>query len=70
MIVKDSQSPAASCERTGREDCLKARCSSELVDVKHSKIIKNTVQRKNPIVQHEINQVSKQKGNSIQSEHI
>ena len=24
-IVKDSQSPAASCERTGCEDCFKAR---------------------------------------------
>ena len=27
-IVKDSGSPAASCERTGCEDCLKARPSS------------------------------------------
>ena len=26
-IVKDSQSPAASCERTGCEDCLKTRPS-------------------------------------------
>ena len=31
-IVKDSQSPEASCERTGCEDCLKARPSSEPVD--------------------------------------
>ena len=31
-IVKDSQSPAASCERTGCEDCLKARPSSEPVN--------------------------------------
>ena len=31
-IVKDSQSPAASCERTGCEDCLKARSSSEPVN--------------------------------------
>ena len=32
------------------------------VEVKQSEIIKNTVQRKNPIVQQKINQVSKQKG--------
>ena len=31
-IVKDSQSPAASCERTGCEDCLKARSISEPVN--------------------------------------
>ena len=31
-IVKDSQAPAASCERTGSEDCLKARPSSEPVN--------------------------------------
>ena len=31
-IVKDSQSPAASCEPTGCEDCLKARPSSEPVN--------------------------------------
>ena len=31
-IVKDSQSPTASCERTGCEDCLKARPSSEPVN--------------------------------------
>ena len=31
-IVKDSQSPAASCERTGCEYCLKARPSSEPVN--------------------------------------
>ena len=30
-IVKDSESPAASCERTGCEDCLKARPISEPV---------------------------------------
>ena len=30
-IVKDSQSPAASYERTGCEDCLETRSSSELV---------------------------------------
>ena len=30
--VKDSQSPAASCERTGCEDCLKARPSNEPVN--------------------------------------
>ena len=30
--LKDSQSPAASCERSGCEDCLKARLSSELVN--------------------------------------
>ena len=40
------------------------------VEVKQSKIIKNTVQRKNLIVQQKTNQVSKQKGNSIQSQHI
>ena len=32
------------------------------MEVKQSEIIKNTVQRKNPIVQQEINQVSKQGG--------
>ena len=32
------------------------------VEVKQSKIIKNTVQRKNPIVQQKVNQVSKQGG--------
>ena len=48
-IVKDSQSHAASCERTGYKRCLKTRSSSELqqvvnfVEVKQSKIIKNTV---------------------------
>ena len=31
-IAKDSQSPTASCERTGCEECLKARPSSEPVD--------------------------------------
>ena len=31
-IVKDSHSPAASYERTGCEDCLKTRSSSELVN--------------------------------------
>ena len=31
-IVKDSQSPAASYERTGCEDCLKTRSSSKLVN--------------------------------------
>ena len=31
-IVKYSQSPAASCERTGCEGCLKARPSSEPVN--------------------------------------
>ena len=31
-IVKKSQSPAPSCERTGCEDCLKARPSSEPVN--------------------------------------
>ena len=40
------------------------------VEVKQSKIIKSTVQRKNPIVQQKINQVSKQKKNSIQNQHI
>ena len=30
------------------------------MEVKQSKIIKNTVQRKNPIIQQKINQVSKQ----------
>ena len=33
-----------------------------LVEVKQSETIKNTVQRKNPIVQQKINRVSKQKG--------
>ena len=32
QIIKDSQSPAASCERTGCKDCLKTRPSSEPVD--------------------------------------
>ena len=32
------------------------------VEVKQSKIIKNTAQRKNPIIQQKINQVSKQGG--------
>ena len=40
------------------------------VEVKQSKIIKNTVQRKNPIIQQKMNQVSRQRGNSIQSQHI
>ena len=31
-IVKDSQSPAAVCERTGCEDCLKARPIGEPVN--------------------------------------
>ena len=31
-MFKDSQSPAASYERTGCEDCLKTRCSSKLVN--------------------------------------
>ena len=31
-IVKDSEFPAASCERTGCEDCVKARPSSEPVN--------------------------------------
>ena len=31
-IIKNSQSPAASCERTGCEDCLKTRPSSEPVN--------------------------------------
>ena len=31
-IFKDSQSPAASYERTGCEGCLKTRCSSKLVN--------------------------------------
>ena len=31
-IVKDSETPSASCERTGCEDCLKARPSSEPVN--------------------------------------
>ena len=31
-LVKDSQSPRASCERMGREDCLKSQSSSELVN--------------------------------------
>ena len=30
-IIKDSQSHAASCEHTGRKDCLKTRSSSDLV---------------------------------------
>ena len=30
-IIKDSQSHGASCEHTGRKDCLKTRSSSELV---------------------------------------
>ena len=53
-IVKESQSPAASYERTGCEDCLK--------DVKQSQNIKKTVQSKNPIIHEKINHVSKQKG--------
>ena len=40
------------------------------VEVKQCKTIKNTVQSKNLIVQQKTNQVSKQKGNSIQSQHI
>ena len=39
------------------------------VEVKQSEIIKNTMQRKNPTVQQKINQVSKQKENSIQYQH-
>ena len=31
-ILKESQSHAASCERTGCKDCLKTRSSSELVN--------------------------------------
>ena len=72
-VVKDSQSHTASCERTGCKDCLKTRSSSELVnkhvqqvvnsvELKQSKIIKNTVQRKNPNIQQKINQGSKQRG--------
>ena len=40
------------------------------VEVKQSEIIKKTVQRKNPIIHETINHVSKQKGNSIQNQHI
>ena len=40
------------------------------VEVKQSEIIKNTMQRKNPIVQQKINQASQQKENSIQCQHI
>ena len=36
---------------------------------KQSEIIKKTVQRKSPIIRQKINQVSKQKENSIQSQH-
>ena len=39
------------------------------VEVKQSEIIKKTVQRKNPIIHEEMNQVSKQKEKSIQSQH-
>ena len=84
-IIKDAQSHAASCERTGCNGCLKTGSSSEHVANKHvqqvvntegaaiqhyqeddtvrravPKIITNTAQRKNPIIQEKINQVSKQ----------
>ena len=37
---------------------------------KQSEIIKKTVQQKNPIIHEKMNQVSKQKGHSIPSQHI
>ena len=70
-IIKDSQSHAASCERTGCKDCqdtILQRLRKQVVnkhvqqvvnsvEVKQSKIIKNTVQRKNPIIHEKIKQV-------------
>ena len=60
-IVKDSQPPAASCERMR---ILSQQCTSEQVvnsvDVKQSQIIKKTVQRKNPNIHEKVNHVSKQ----------
>ena len=40
------------------------------VEVKQSKIIKNTVQRKNPIVQREDQSGEQARKNSIQNQHI
>ena len=55
-------------QRTGEQVVNKhVRTVVNSVEVKQSK---NTVQRKNRIVQQKINQVSKQKANSIQSQHI